>query len=65
MVNPALDAVSNEIVAGVVEIHNLQRDSFWFRIHDHDEDIPARLDADDKRKDNAVLFDNMSLCNKV
>ena len=65
MVNPALDAVSNEIVAGIVEIHNLQRDSFWFRIHDHDEDIPDRLDADDKRKDNAVLFDNLSLCKKL
>ena len=65
MVNPALDAVSNEIVAGIVEIHNLQRDSFWFRIHDHGEDIPDRLDADDKRKDNAVLFDNMSLCKRL
>ena len=35
-------------------IHNLQQDSFWFCIHDHGDDIPDRLDADDEMNQEAV-----------
>ena len=41
--------MSKELVSTILLIHNKKRDSFWYRFHDHEEDIP---DSFPKIKDN-------------
>jgi len=44
------DELSKELVAAILLIHGHNRDSFWYRLHDHQEDIPEQVP---KLKDNA------------
>ena len=51
MVDNTSDDMSKELVSAIVLIHNKKRDSFWYRFHDHKEDIPDSLP---KIKDNPI-----------
>ena len=44
------DELSKELVATILLINDHNHDSFWYRRHDHPEDIPAQVQ---KLKDNA------------
>jgi hypothetical protein len=52
--------LSKELVAGMLLIHDQNRDSFWYRFYDQAEDIPAqvpktRVNASQKEKDHHEL----------
>ena len=68
-----LDELSEELVAGMLIVHNDNRDSFWYRFYDYTEDMPELVpkikdSASEKEKeiDHQVLttltkYDNLSL----
>ena len=68
-----LDELSKELVAGMLIVHNDNRDSFWYRFYDYTEDMPELVpkikdSASEKEKEinhqvltTSTKYDNLSL----